>query len=107
MAEPIEVSPAPDLYEVEFEFAKQLGVSVILPATCALMAQMEAWRLFPEHKMNASAVSVYNVEYVEMDWESGRCIVLKRKKRPAIPMFVMGEPKTHNRKLNRGKESEE
>ena len=94
----IEIDPAPDLYVVEFEFSRHLGISVILPATCPLMAKLEAWRLFPEHKRNASAVSVFHAKYAEIDWETGRCFVMKRQKRVPIPLFVIDEPKTLRRK---------
>jgi hypothetical protein len=104
-AEPIEISPAPDLYVVEFEFERQhLGVSVVLPATCALMAKLEAWRLFPEHKRNASAVSVFNVQYAEIEWETGRCFVMKRKKRAAIPVFFADKSDKESKKRRRPKE---
>ncbi len=101
--EPIEISPAPDLYVVEFRrHSGDLGVSVILPATCALMAKLEAWRLFPEHKRNASAMSVFNVEYAEIDWETGRCFVMKRR-RAAKPILVV-EDSTNHRKRGRREE---
>ena len=88
---PIEISPAPDLYSVEFEFDRHLGVSVILPATCALAAKLKAWSLFPEHKRNATNTSVHNVRYAEIDWQAGRSIVVKRQKRPAIPPLLAEE----------------
>lgn len=75
----IEISPAPDLYAVEFSFQQHLGISVILPATCALAAKAKAWSLFPEHKRLATGTHIHNVEYVEIDWQTGRCIVMKRK----------------------------
>ena len=88
---PVEILSTPDLYVIEFEFKQHLGVSVIIPGTCAMMAKVESWRLFPEYKRNATNISIHNVEYAEIDWETGRTIVLKRKKRPAIPMFVVEE----------------
>jgi len=80
----IEISPAPDLYEVEFAFERQLGISVLVPATCALGAKLKAWRLFPEHKRNASRTTVHNVEYAEIDWQTGRTIVVKGQRRPRL-----------------------
>jgi len=83
----IDISPAPSLYVVEFEFERpHLGISVILPATCALAAKLEAWKLFPEHKRSASATFVYDAQYSEIDWETGRCFVMKGKRRYANPL---------------------
>ena len=38
--------------------------------------------MFPEYKRTAS---VYPVEYVEIDWQTGRSIVIKQKTPPATP----------------------
>ena len=81
----INISPAPDLYVVEFAFPRHLGISVIIPATCGLAAQLRAWTMFPEYKRTASRISVYPVEYVEIDWQTGRSIVMKQKTPPATP----------------------
>ena|ERR1035438_9063091 len=91
-AEPIEILPAPDLYVVEFEFDQHLGVSVALPATCALSAQLQAWSLFPEHRRRASSTSVCSIDYCEVDWETGRCFMAKRQKVETIPSFLIDEP---------------
>ena len=101
MTEPIEILPGPDVYAVEFEFERHLGISVIVPATCALMAKLEAWRLFPEHKRNAHRTFVYNVEYAEIDWETGRCFVMKRRKRASIPVFFAEEHRQKPKKKRR------
>jgi hypothetical protein len=50
----IDISPAQDLYVVEFAFPRHLGISVIIPATCGLAAKLRAWTMFPEHKRTAS-----------------------------------------------------
>lgn len=89
--EPIEVSPGPDLYVVEFEFDRQLGVSVVLPATCALSAQLKAWELFPEHKRRASSTSVCSIDYCEVEWETGRYFMAGRQKAETIPSFLIDE----------------
>jgi hypothetical protein len=84
----IEISPPPDLYAVEFEFPRpHLGVCVVLPATCELAAKLVAWRLFPEYKRTASSTHVYHARYAEIDWDTGRSIVMKEKKRPTIPFL--------------------
>lgn len=93
-AEPIAISPGPDLYVVEFEFGQHLGVSVVLPATCALSAQLKAWELFPEHRRLASSTSICSIDYCEVDWQTGRCIVAKRQKVETIPSFLMESGKS-------------
>src|ERR1017187_3365875 len=93
-AEPLEISPGPDLYVVRFEFDRKLGVSVVLPATCALAAQLKAWELFPEHKRRASSTNVYSADYCEVDWETGRCLMAKRQKVETIPSFLMESEKS-------------
>jgi hypothetical protein len=102
--EPIEILPAPDLYAVEFTFPRHLGITVIIPATCAPMARLEAWRLFPEYKQSASKTSVYNVEYAEVDWETGRCFVKKLRKRASIPLLFADEPQETPKKNRRTEE---
>ena len=92
--EPIEILPGPDLFEVRFEFDRHLGVSVILPATCALSAQLKAWELFPEHRRLASSTSVCSIDYCEVDWETGRCFVARRQKVETIPSFLMESGKS-------------
>jgi hypothetical protein len=87
----IEISPPGNIFVVEFAFERHPGVSVILPATGELMARLEAWRLFPEHKRNASATSVYQIQFAEYDWQNDRFIVVKLRKRPKIPPFILDE----------------
>jgi hypothetical protein len=94
--EPIEVSPGPDLYVVEFEFGQHLGVSAILPATCALSAQLKAWSLFPEHRRRALSTTVCCIDYCEVDWETGRCFMAKRQKVETIPSFLMESEKSRD-----------
>ena len=89
----IEVSPAPNLYAVEFErHSGDLRVSIIVSATCELMAVVETLRRFPEYLRFASRTDVTLIDYAEIDWESGRCFVSKRQKRPALPEFFVDEP---------------
>ena len=95
-AEPIAISPGPDLYVVEFEFGQHLGVSVILSATCALSAQLKAWEMFPEHCRRALSTTVYSADYCEVDWETGRCFMAKRQKVETIPSFLMESEKSRD-----------
>ena len=79
----------PDLFCIEIKrHTRDLGVSIVLQATCELMARREVLRLFPEYKHNLVLMQVSLVRYVEIDWESGRTIVIKKKKRREIPAAV-------------------
>lgn len=104
-AEPIEIAPAPNLYLVEFVVGRQQNdrISVILPATCQLDARLKAWELFPEHRRVARRTSVLRLKYVEIDWQTGRTVVVKDKRRPAVPNFSADEV----RKLIERKKREE
>ena len=83
------IPPTPELYCVEIQRHKgDLGLSVILPATCELKARWEFLRLFPEYRHRAVHVEVYLIRYAEIDWASGRSLVIKRNKRREIPAVV-------------------
>jgi hypothetical protein len=77
-AEPIEISPGPDLFEVRFEFDRQLGISVILPATCALSVQLKAWELLPEYKRRASSTSVCSISIATGSIHTGTACQIPR-----------------------------
>ena len=95
-------SPSLDLYCVEIQrIPKDLGISIVLPATCELMARCEVLRLFPEYRHSVVAVQVYLARYVELDWDSGRSIVVKQKRRPQVPPCVAAESKPERKKLPR------
>ena len=82
--------PAKDLYAVDFiRHPCDLGLTVIVRANCAIAAQLEAFRLFPEYRWRESFPHL--LDYAEIDWQSGRCIVKKRRRRP-VPIFTAGEP---------------
>ena len=95
-----ESSPSPDLYCVEIQRSPQdLGISIVLPATCELMARREALRLFPEYKHDLVLMQVYLARYVEIDWDTGRSIVVKQRRRPEVPPCVAAEAKPERKKL--------
>ena len=92
----------PDLFCVEIKRHKgDLGLSVVLPATCELMARCEVLRLFPEFRHRVVHVQVYLARYVEVDWDSGRSIVAKLGQRPQIPACVAAEEKPRRPRLPR------
>ncbi len=84
------ISPIPELFCVEIQRSScDLGVSVVLLATCEIMARHEALRLFPEYKHDLVLTQVYLAQYVEVDWDSGRSVVVKQGKRPEIPPCIV------------------
>lgn len=83
------IPPTPELYCIEIQRHQgDLGLSVILAATCELKARWEFLRLFPEYRHQAVHVEVYLARYAEIDWESGRCLVIRGRKRREIPAAV-------------------
>ena len=97
-----ESSSSPDLYCVEIQrHPKDLGVKFVLPATCEWMARREALRPFPEYKRNLVLMQAFLTQYAEIDWESGRSIVVKQRRRPTIPACVAAEAKPERKKLPR------
>jgi hypothetical protein len=85
--------PNQHIYIVEFErHPGDLGVSLILRAECEVAARLQAWRRFPEHKRLSSQTRVSALEYAEVDWQTGRVLIIKRKRRPAIPPLLAEEP---------------
>jgi hypothetical protein len=93
---------APELYCVEIQRSPQdLGISVVLLANCELMARCEVLRLFPEYKHSLVLMQVYRARYVELDWDSGRSIVVKQRRRPQIPACVAADDKPRRPRLPR------
>jgi hypothetical protein len=96
------IPPIPELYCIEIQRSpKDLGLSVVLPATCELMARHTVLRLFPEYKHSFPIMQVYLARYAEIDWDSGRSIVVKQRRRPQIPACVAAEAKRERPKLPR------
>jgi hypothetical protein len=88
-----------ELYCVEIQrYPRDLGISIVLPATCELMARCEVLRLFPEYRHGIVSVQVYLARYVELDWDSGRSIVVKQRRRPTIPACVAAETKPERKR---------
>ena len=96
------LTPIRELYCVEIQrHPRDLGISVVLPATCELMARHAVLRLFPEFKHSLVLMQVYLARYVEGDWDSGRSIVAKQRQRPTIPACVAADEKPRRPKLPR------
>ena len=100
----IDIEPEPNLYEVQFQFLSQhRGVSIVTAATCALAAKAKAWEMFPELKRDALRVTVHRVKYVEVDWQSGRTLVVKQERQPYIlasEIEKTSKPSNRSRKKN-------
>jgi hypothetical protein len=105
----IGVSPAPDLYLVEFTFGLQPNnrISIILPATCGLAAMTGAWELFPEYRRDAVRTRVHPIKYLEIDWLNGRTIIAKKKPQPHIPIFEIEKPNAPRKRKKRNGERAE
>ena len=52
------------------------------------MARREVLRLFPEFRHNLVMMEFYLAQYVELDWDSGRSVVIKQRRRPEIPACI-------------------
>jgi hypothetical protein len=68
------------------------------------MARREALRLFPEYRHNLVLINVFLARYAEIDWDSGRSIVVKQEKRPHIPACIAARAKAERKKLPRVEE---
>jgi hypothetical protein len=65
------------------------------------MARHAALRLFPEYKHNLVLMQVFLAQYAEIDWETGRSIVVKQRRQSTIPACVAAEAKLERKKLPR------
>ena len=71
------------MYSVEFERqVGDLGVSVVLLADNPLAAIDQAFTWFPEYLREGFRGDVFEAEYAEIDWDSGRSFVVRKRLRP-------------------------
>lgn len=97
----------PELYCVEIKrHPRDLGVSIVLPATCELMARGHALRLFPEYKHSLVLMQAFLAEYAEIDWDSGRTVVAKLTRRPEVPPCIASAAKPQRKRLPRIEEGD-
>lgn len=98
------IASVPELYCVEIQRnPRDLGVSLVLQAPCELMARREVLRLFPEYKHHFVLMQVSLARYAELDWDSGRHIVVRQEKRPEFPPCVAAA-KRERKRLPRSEE---
>lgn len=94
------IASTSDLFCIEIKrHPRDLGVSIVLPATCHLMARREVLRLFPEYSRDDMQVRVFLARFVEIDWNEGRSIIAKRVRPPEIPPCVAATAKRERKKL--------
>ena len=105
MSTNVSANSVPDLYCVQIRrHARDLCVSIVLPATSELMAKREAFRLFPEYKYGFKQTRVFPVRYVELDWDNSRYTIAQREERPELlPGFVA--PKRQRKRNPRSTEN--
>ena len=65
------------------------------------MARREVLRLFPEYKHSFVLMQVYLARYVELDWDSGRSVVVKQETPPYIPACIAAKATSKRKKLPR------
>jgi hypothetical protein len=73
----------PSMHSVDFENRPgDLGTTAIVLADAPEAALEKAFNLFPEYRRVSRRGHVFEVEYCEIDWETGRAFVIQREKRP-------------------------
>jgi len=96
------IQSVPDLFCVEIKrHPKDLGLSLVLQANCELAARHAVLRLYPEYKHSLILMEVYLARYAEIDWDSGRTIIVKQGRRPDVPACVAADAKHERKKLPR------
>lgn len=63
------------------------------------MARREVLRLFPEYMHSLVLMKVFLTQYVEIDWDSGRSVVVKQTRRPEIPPCIAARVGLKRKKL--------
>ncbi len=83
------------MFSVEFlRSPQELGLAVVVLATDRLDALAKATKLFPEYRRYAPRGHVYRVAYAEVDWETGKTVIFKRRLRPPLPrLSAQSSPK--------------
>ena len=90
-----------DLFCVEIKrHPRDLGLSIVFAATSKLAATQAVLRLYPEFKHILVSMQVYRARYAEIDWDSGRTIVVKRRK-AGVPPCISAEAKPESKRLPR------
>ena len=60
---------------------------------------------------NALRTHVHQVKYVEIDWQDGRTIIVKKERQPYMPALEIedpkSEPKASSKRKKRGEEGSE
>ena len=73
----------PRMYSVNFEKRPGgLGITAIVLADAPAVALEKIFRLFPEYRRVRRRGHVFEIDYAEIDWDTGRDFVIQVKKRP-------------------------
>ena len=73
----------PRMYAVNFEkHPGDLGLTAIVLADAPGAALEKIFNLFPEYLRVGRRGHVFEIDYAEIDWDTGRSFVLQVKKRP-------------------------
>jgi len=76
-------SPKPHVFAVDFErHPGDLGATAIVLADAREAALEKVFKLFPEYRRVSRRGHVFEADFVEVDWETGRALVIQRKKWP-------------------------
>ena len=93
----------PRMYAVDFELHPgDLGATVMVSAATPPSAVERAFQLFLEYLREGRRGHVHEIEYAEIEWETGRTFVIQRKRRDPVAQLVPGgvrwEPASRGRK---------
>jgi hypothetical protein len=82
----MEASPPvikPRMFAVDFKrLPGDLGTTAIVLADAPEDALEKAFSMFPEYRQASRPGHVFEIEYAEIDWDTGRDFVIQVKKRP-------------------------
>ena len=79
----------PRMYAVDYELPSgSLAFTTIVLALCPRHALEQVSEMFPELRKMYSRGRVYDVAYVQVDWEVGQTFVIKRS-RTRQPMLLL------------------
>jgi len=82
----------PRMYAVDFKNRPgDLGTTAIVLADAPEAAQEKAFDMFPECRRAGRPGRVFEIEYAEIDWDTGRNFVIQARKRPPMLLLYKGD----------------
>jgi hypothetical protein len=80
------------MYAVDFKNRPgDLGTTAIVLADAPEAAQEKAFDMFPECRRAGRPGRVFEIEYAEIDWDTGRNFVIQARKRPPMLLLYKGD----------------